>query len=1821
MGCMNSSCYRIAYSRRINALIALCDSSILVSDGTTHLRRHHRSRHKKSEQTPRVNAVLSAIILALPGLSLSMTVQAQSKVSPPAIATKALPTGEQVVAGQVGTNVNGSTLNLTQTSNAAIMNWASFNVGTAAKVNIAQPSNNSILLNRVVGGDPTQIHGQLQANGQVMLVNPNGIVVGRDGSVSASGFTASTFNITDANFLAKNFQFERQGSTAGVRVDGSIKTQSGGYVHLVGAEVTNNGSIVAPQGSVVLAAGEVVTVGHAFSVPLSQRVKVNLSASSINAAVTNTAEGVIVTEGGHVLLQASALSDAVASVTHRGLIDSRGPQGGSVTLLADRGVIQVDGLINASSTQLLSDQAVKGGDVVIGRDPQTGVLAKITNVSDATIVSDRGFVETSGHLLTTANVQIKAGLWSLDPNDVEINTTGTTTSLGTSVVKVGDIQSALDFGTSVTISTGVGTSGTGAVSTMNGSSSNQSLIGAGSTSEGNILVKDSITKSAGGTATLTLLANNNIVLEANTKITSSVGRLNVSLNSNLSGASGAIVMNSGSKIYSNGGNITMGGGVDGLSPSIGNDSILNGISLMSATLDASGGDITLNGRSNNQLNTSHQNGILLSGNSLIQTTGTGKIILRGVGKATGSSSYSHGIRIDNSMIAAGTTGAIEMSGTGSDSATGSSLSGVLISGTSVVSTLGAPIKITGETNNAGTPDSYGIDVIGGKILNLGNGAINLTTDSLSLVGANNVTPGSFSTIYAGSGKATIESLTSGTLIDIGGPDRRSASVTGILTLGLSDIEINQITAGTLQIGNELSGSLGVSTSMTTNAASGNIHLLTGGTLTVGKAFTSGKGLFLQTKGQQIVVSSILTGSNITLDTSLGEISHLDGSIHMGYESTGSSSILLTSKINASGNVNVYGASSTSPLAISLTGEITAGGSIRIEGNTLVTGGLAVKLSNTAKLTATTQGSLISIVSNESLLNDGLLSATANYGSGTSIKLIATNGTITGSGQIGLATHALSTVTMEQGGSSQYDGRIYAQYLNKSGVGGLTLRNEIIATNFNVNDGSVQLGDGTAATSAMPSTLSSSKINIGSGHSLIFNRLEDFSTQAVITGAGKLILVGPGILTLTGDSNGFAGTTQVEAGRSLWIGTGGSLGAVGSAFKLMGSESHLVFSEASGVSNVGSNISGIGAISQVGAGTGMLSGTNTYTGATTVLGGTLQLNNAEALGNTSSTTIGVSSASTASLDLNGLTISKDLTVYGLGNSPSIGAITNSNNSAAVLSGVVTLATDVNLGGNQGSIALTNQIVGANGVTKVGSNGLILDVSINGTTTTAINAGTLQIGNGGTKGSLGSAGSVSTQGTLAFKRSDNIALTTQITGSGGIAQLGTGTLTLLDSVSQFGVNNYLGTTAIRAGKLQVGNGGTAGNLGAGSIINNTMLEINRIDSVVLSQVMSGLGKFIQQGQGTTILAANNTNSGSTLVNAGVLQVGNNGSTGQLGAGDVLLSNQSILKYFLTSNAVMDNVIKGVGQVQANITGALTVKKQIGLTSGTVALIASGTVVSNASIQSVGGTLISGDQGVVLNSQVSNSGSGTVIIAAGQSLAAGDASGGQVVATSLASLSNAGGGNVYIYSGSPIASPNLSAVSPSLANAYSLPTYDPTQVAFGQAYGSTIAGGASSQILFRQSLASISPTPYPRPSPQPNPTPAPEPVSEFVATISPSPWPTTPSSPKPSGSPTPSFVTGEEAGTATNSIPLRPTMLASVLGTKSVVKLTGGKDEQFNLSSSEDCLSGMAVPEHCKREDVEAKEDIPQQIERDRRRQINEIVRQPSVLQRLSMLINIH
>jgi filamentous hemagglutinin family protein len=422
---VNALSYKVIFSKRLGTLVAVGE---------------HASAAGKSASGQASRAVITNFAegfvgalrfgfatVALACLSMGVT-SAQSTL--PKISSTALPQGSSVNSGSVAVSSSGSQMALLQTTDKASVNWQSFNIGSNASVNIVQPSASAVMLNRVVGNDPSQILGKLSANGQVILLNPNGIAFGKDGSVTASSFTASTFALSEQDFAANVYKYQRNGSTAQVVNQGTIQTQSGGFVALVGASVTNEGKITAPQGDVVLAAAESVTLPAAtptqattpanVSVRMSKRVRLEVAPAAINTAVNNAQSGVIVTEGGQVLMQAASLSDAVASVTHSGRIDTTAPQAGAVTLLADGGQIKVSGSMTANSTA----SGNKGADIIIGRDIETGVLAKAADVSGAVLESNQGFVETSGDVLSTTGTRVKAGEWLLDPYNITIAASG-----------------------------------------------------------------------------------------------------------------------------------------------------------------------------------------------------------------------------------------------------------------------------------------------------------------------------------------------------------------------------------------------------------------------------------------------------------------------------------------------------------------------------------------------------------------------------------------------------------------------------------------------------------------------------------------------------------------------------------------------------------------------------------------------------------------------------------------------------------------------------------------------------------------------------------------------------------------------------------------------------------------------------------------------------------------------------------------------------------------------------------------------------------------------------------------------------------------------------------------------------------------------------------------------------------------------------------------------------------------------------------------------------------------------------------------------------
>ncbi len=164
------------------------------------------------------------------------------------------PLGEAVRVGEVQFERTDGALRILQGSDKAIIDWESFSISAGELTEFIQPGERSAALNRVRGLTASQIDGALRANGNVLLINPNGIVIGPSGTVDVGGFIASTLDVSDAEFLAGGDMSFRGPSQQGIVNLGRISA-TGGDVFLIAATVENSGAISAPNGTVGLAAG------------------------------------------------------------------------------------------------------------------------------------------------------------------------------------------------------------------------------------------------------------------------------------------------------------------------------------------------------------------------------------------------------------------------------------------------------------------------------------------------------------------------------------------------------------------------------------------------------------------------------------------------------------------------------------------------------------------------------------------------------------------------------------------------------------------------------------------------------------------------------------------------------------------------------------------------------------------------------------------------------------------------------------------------------------------------------------------------------------------------------------------------------------------------------------------------------------------------------------------------------------------------------------------------------------------------------------------------------------------------------------------------------------------------------------------------------------------------------------------------------------------------------------------------------------------------------------------------------------------------------
>lgn len=274
-----------------------------------------------------------------------------------------VPTGFNPVRGTVDSPVmNGNTMSITQRSDRAIIEWGGFSIGKDHAVRFLQPGASSIALNRVVGGELSEIAGALSANGKIFLINPAGVLFGAGSRVDTGGLIASTLNIANDDFMAGRFNFERDpANTAGITNLGTLSAP-GATIALMAATVANQGTVQADGGTVGLVSARKVTLD--FQGDGLTTFRFDPAARAATASVANGVDAVLQANGGRVAVLADSAQVAQMVVNQQGTLRARSvaARNGEIILGASGdGDVRLGGTLDASGM----DAGTSGGRIAV----------------------------------------------------------------------------------------------------------------------------------------------------------------------------------------------------------------------------------------------------------------------------------------------------------------------------------------------------------------------------------------------------------------------------------------------------------------------------------------------------------------------------------------------------------------------------------------------------------------------------------------------------------------------------------------------------------------------------------------------------------------------------------------------------------------------------------------------------------------------------------------------------------------------------------------------------------------------------------------------------------------------------------------------------------------------------------------------------------------------------------------------------------------------------------------------------------------------------------------------------------------------------------------------------------------------------------------------------------------------------------------------------------------------------------------------------------------------------------------------------------------
>ncbi len=1496
---------------------------------------------------------------------------------------QAAPQGGQVSAGSGSIQASGNITQINQNSQQLVIDWDSFNVGLNESVTFLQPNSSAAVLNRIYDQNPSQIFGNINANGRVFLSNPNGMIFGANSQVNVGSLFATTLGINNDVFMNGRYNFSAVSDGGAIVNHGLLNAATGGSISLVADAVDNQGEIIAHYGYINLASGRTAAIdfdGDGF-IHFEIDGEVLDNATGKTTGVNNS--GIIRADGGEVLLTARHAQDVFErAINNDGLIEAGRMlnEGGVIRLVGIGGDVVHSGVIDASGqdqvstggdVQVLGDRvglfeaavidvsgSSGGGTVLVGGDFQ-GNNSAIPNASqtlvsrDSRIIVDaqqsgdggRVIIWADGYTRFLGDISATGGILAGNGGFVEVSgkqQLGFDGQVDTSANNGAVGQLLLDP-TNIVVDSPSDPSGV-AITDVDNFSDNSTCTDCTISAATLVAANADITLQATNNITfsedLTLNADNNLVAEAENNIiidagitvaTQGTGGITLTADADNNG-SGNATMNTGSALQTAGGDVAI-----NASGNIGLAGIDAGAGSVAITTGA--GDIISNSSSVSAgtLNLSAVNGDIGTPTKQINTTVTTLSADTSIGG--GDIFVTETDTINLAMINAG-TGEINITATDIKAATDTN-------GNNISALTAAPLTLVASAGGIGASDNK---------INTTTGAMSLTTGGTAATGdiyivesnSLNTSDITLSTLTGDTTPAnntqTVD-ITAGSLnldANFGNTNDHllltasTGGISGNSTLSSNDLTLTADTAGQAvgssgtPINTVVSGNLTASASNGT----GGIYLSNTGALSITSVNAGTGDISISATDINGNGTSMLTAASLTLDASAGGIGAAGNKINT--TTTGTISLTTGGAANT-GDIYIVESNSlnTSDITLStLTSDTTPANNTQTVDITADSLNLDANFGNTEDhllLTASTGG-----ISGNSTLSSNDLTLTADTAgqavgsSGTPINTdISGNLTASasnGTGGIYLSnTGALSIASINAG-----TGNVE---LTASG----TIIESITNTTIDVTAASLSILDAAgvgASTANGALDLAVDNLNIAQATpGAIYLTGSGDIALGVINGTGQTVsLVAAGNITDNG-SNIMANDLTL-----ITTGNGSAIGATGSA-NVINTTVTGNLTVAASTGNGGIYLSNAGALSitSINAGTGDISigatdingnGISTLTAASLTLdasaGGIGAAGNK--INTTTTGTISLTTGGTAGagdiyiVESNSLNTS-DITLNTL-----TGDATPANNIQTVDITADSLNLGAVFGNTEDHLLLTASTGGISGNATLSSNNLTL---------TADTAGQA-VGSSGTpintdiSGNLTARASNGTGG-IYLSNTGALAVASVDAGAGAVELTATGAIT--DATLDAGVD--ISGTAIALTATGIGAGTTTADA---LNINGTTLAVSSPGGAIYVTEADNIGLGVINGSGQTVYlnAAGNITDNSSSVQAAnltLIATGNGSAIGATGAANVI---NATVTGNLTATASTGNggiylsntdalavasVDAGAGAVELTATGAIT------------------------------------------------------------------------------------------------------------------------------------------------------------------------------------------------------------------------------------------------------------------------------------------------------------